>query len=196
MNEKEPSIFSKEVGRQSLEDFLDEFDKETDRAAVVLGAARLDNILYRLLKKALLPSANNRDELLEGEGAPVSTFSARIQLAYRLGLFDAQTAHLLHLIRKIRNDFAHETSSSSLESGPSADRVRELVMPFRNYEQFHNWKDLTLKKHKPMSAGFRTVLAILAFRLEGSIIFTNCLSIAAPRPLIPTKWNEKEEPSS
>lgn len=47
-------------------EFVTEFSGESDRAAVILGAAKLDYLLYQILQKYLIPNASGRDELLEG----------------------------------------------------------------------------------------------------------------------------------
>jgi len=47
--------------------FVDDFARESDRAAVVLGAAKLDLQLYQILQKVLLPNPSATDELLDGD---------------------------------------------------------------------------------------------------------------------------------
>src|SRR5438270_10281747 len=42
----------------------------------------------------------------------------------------SDTSRALHLIRRIRNSFAHEVSGAKLDSGPHRDRIRELAAPF------------------------------------------------------------------
>ena len=111
--EKEVTI--DEHAREAFEKFLDEFKSESDRAAVILGAAKLDILLYQLLTKFLIASPAGTDELFDGD-APLGTFSSKINLAHRLGLIDKDFSRALHLIRKIRNSFAHEISGTTLES--------------------------------------------------------------------------------
>jgi hypothetical protein len=65
--------------------FVDEFKGESDRAAVILGAAKLDLLLYQIIQQYLLPITGSKDELLDGD-SPLGTFSAKILLANRLGL--------------------------------------------------------------------------------------------------------------
>ncbi len=110
--------------------FMEQFQEETDRAAVILGAAKLDSLLYDLLVRVLRPSTSGADDLLDGE-APLSTFSAKIRICYRLNVVDDEFARALHLVRRIRNDFAHETSAKSLNEGGHRDRVKALVAPLR-----------------------------------------------------------------
>ena len=119
----------------SLMAFLGDFLKESDRAAVVVGAAKLDILLRQLLQRFLLPSTGSSDELLDTE-RPLGTFSARIHACYRLGLIDAEMTRALHLVRRIRNEFAHETSAVDLSSGSYADRIRDLISPLKTLEIF------------------------------------------------------------
>lgn len=171
---------------EAFGDFIKEFEQESDRAAVVLGTAKLDSILHQLLQKVLLTCTSSQDELLEGERAPIGTFSARVILAYRLGLIDSQFVHTLHLIRRIRNDFAHETSSS-LETGPNANRIRQLVTPFRDFEVFKKLKGILLKNHDTMSAGFRAVLALTTACLEAAMLDAKSVVYSQPYSLTPLK---------
>src|SRR5438128_2585584 len=87
--------------------FAEDFKSESDRAAVILGAAKLDMMLFQILQARLVSCATGKDELLEGDN-PLSTFSARINVAFRLGLITSELARALHLVRRIRNSFAHE----------------------------------------------------------------------------------------
>jgi DNA-binding MltR family transcriptional regulator len=79
---------------------------ETDRGAVLVGAALLDELLGHLLATAFIddPKASNR--MLEYPGA-CSTFAARADLAYCLGLIGPDVVRDLSCIRKLRNQFAH-----------------------------------------------------------------------------------------
>lgn len=163
--------------------FVEEFKSESDRAAVILGAAKLDVLLYQLLQAALRPCTGKSDELLDGD-SPLATFSARIAMSHRLGLIDDDFCRALHLIRRIRNSFAHELSGISLDSGAHRDRIRELVAPLKKHESF----DYVLEKYfgdKAGSAGeFRTAVALASLRLEGACNDTTP-SPTTPWTLIP-----------
>ena len=47
--------------------FLNDFLKESDRAAVVVGAAKLGILLRQLLQRFLLPATGSSDELIDTE---------------------------------------------------------------------------------------------------------------------------------
>jgi hypothetical protein len=132
-----PAKQSKELSPSAADfvRFAKEFAGESDRAAVIVGAAKLDLLLQQILGAYLLPSATTRDELLEGD-SPLATFSARINACYRLGLISANFVRALHLIRRIRNAFAHESTGVSLDAGAHADRVKELTGMFQQHGAF------------------------------------------------------------
>jgi hypothetical protein len=145
-----------------------EYREETDRATVILSAAKLDHQLYQILTKALRASPTGKDELLDGDRA-LAPFSARIHMAYRLGILSPEFAWALHLIRKIRNSFAHEPSGVSLASGPHADQVRTLVSPMVD-----NWAyQQVLKRFGDEAEGpqaqYRAAVTLLMMRLMGAL---------------------------
>lgn len=176
--------------RKEIEGFIAEFKGESERAAVILGAAKLDALLYQLLAKVLLPSVGNQDELLDGD-SPLSSFSARINLSFRLGLIDAKFARALHLIRKIRNSFAHEVSGASLTTGAHRDRIRELCLPLVENEIFAKTRDQVFGASGP-AADFRMALSITMIRLEAAIHYADEIN-TRPFSLTPRAWAEKVE---
>jgi DNA-binding MltR family transcriptional regulator len=106
--------------------FKREFEKESDRACVILSVAMLDRALETFLKARLVPISSSEDELLEGAYAPISTFNARIELTHRIGLISTQLRRDLHIIRKIRNDFAHNIEGCTFEDPSVRSRIIEL----------------------------------------------------------------------
>jgi DNA-binding MltR family transcriptional regulator len=172
--------------------FLQEFRDESDRAAVILGVARLDYFLYHILQRVFSPCTSRTDELLDGD-SPLSTFSARIEVAYRMGLIDAELTRALHIIRKIRNSFAHESSGISLNSGAHRDRVRELVVGVKQYVDFDTFLTLVKKQQQDTSAEFRTVVALISLRLHGLSELVNATQPNAYTTLIPGGWKKKTD---
>ena len=89
---------------------------ESTRAKVVLAACYIDELLYQLLALALRPVDTVKDPLLDGPQAPLGTFSAKIDLAFRLGLIVQKVQKRIHLVRKIRNEFAHNLDGCTFDS--------------------------------------------------------------------------------
>jgi len=69
--------------------FMSEFMAESDRAAVILGAAKLDLLLYQLLSKFLVASPSSKDELLDGD-SPLGLRDRHIILFFILFNFNIQ----------------------------------------------------------------------------------------------------------
>ena len=104
----------------------DEFTKESDRAAVILSGSLLDNALRQLISVSLVATPTSSDELLDGANAPLSTFSSRINFAFRVGLISRKFCRDLHLIRSIRNIFAHNIHGCSFDESDVKSRILEL----------------------------------------------------------------------
>lgn len=100
----------------SYNNFEELFHNETDRAAAVLAASYLENIVGMSIKSFLVDDPSV-EELFEGYG-PLSSFSARISVAYALGLITKDMRNDLNYIRKIRNHFAHHPSEVSFTLSP------------------------------------------------------------------------------
>jgi hypothetical protein len=107
--------------------FFSEFEKETDRASVILAAIMLEEALTGLLKTRLAPTGSSNDSLFDGATAPIGSFSAKIDLAYRIGLIPASFARELHLVRRVRNDFAHNISNATFDDPSEMQRIDELL---------------------------------------------------------------------
>lgn len=110
----------------SIQFYVDELRKESDRGSIIVAVSLLDDTLSKLIKAKLAPSIENRDELFDDYAAPFSTFSSRIDLAYRLGLLRPQTRATFHLLRKIRNNFAHITGASNFNDDSTKNRIYEI----------------------------------------------------------------------
>jgi len=85
--------------------------EERGRGAVLVGVARVDVALERLLHAGLLPGTGSTDTFFQPD-RPLGSFGARITLAARLGLID-----------RVRNGFAHSTNTASLSEPGYADRL-------------------------------------------------------------------------
>ncbi len=98
--------------------------KESDRAAAVLGAALLDVALGDVFSTRC--GARVIPDMLRANGV-LGSFSNRIRMAYAIGWIADDTQHDLHLVRSIRNEFAHlDDHTLSFETQSIQDRAREL----------------------------------------------------------------------
>lgn len=127
-----------------FEKYIEETQKESDRGSVLVQVSLLDDILTQLIKIRLIPSLDRDDELFEVSYAPFSSFSAKIDLAYRIGIITQSKRRSLHILRKIRNNFAHATDIKGFDSDSTHDRIRELLKINKNITS--TYEDYAIKK--------------------------------------------------
>jgi hypothetical protein len=104
--------------------------QERGRGAVLVGVARVDAALERLLQAVLLPPAGRNDSLFQAD-RPLGSFGARIGLAHRLGLIETPVERALHTLRRVRNAFAHSSDSASLADPAHAGRLAQAYQDGR-----------------------------------------------------------------
>jgi DNA-binding MltR family transcriptional regulator len=123
---------------------------ETDRGAVLMSAAFLDDKLRELIEKRLVQDRKISRRAFDFNG-PLGTFSSRIDLAYLLGIIPKNAQRDLHTIRSIRNQFAHHASPLSYDD--------EKIKPLCEKLVFHGVKSAA----EPDSKFRRSVMGLLSF---------------------------------
>lgn len=108
----------------------EEFKSSTDRATAIVAGAFLDDILGSVLQAFMLIDPGSDTALFANNG-PLSTFSAKITLAYRLGIISEGERSDLETVRKIRNRFAHEVNLNSFSDQSTRDLCRNLETPIQ-----------------------------------------------------------------
>jgi len=104
-----------------------ELEKESNRGCALVAAAYLENEVAALLNQFFVEmSKSARKELFDFNG-PVGTFSAKIKLAYALGLISAEVRNALDLVRGVRNKFAHLQDAVSFEDAVVAQQIDALM---------------------------------------------------------------------
>ena len=105
-----------------------EFDGASDRAAAIVAGAFIDEVLSDLLRTFFVDDTGNDRTIFEGTG-PLATFSSKINIAYGLGLISASEHRIMHTVRSIRNDFAHELAPISFEDQSIKARCKNIEVP-------------------------------------------------------------------
>jgi hypothetical protein len=177
----------------AFDEFVDQFKNESDRAAVILATAKIDYSLFQLISCFLIPNTTKKDELLDpDENGALSSLSARISLCYRLGIIDAEFTRALHLVRKIRNEFAHEVKDAKLDQPPHRDRIRELTKIVSDTELFVDVKERYFLEKSGLIADFFTTLTILTLRLETLFQKIKPLKANIAYPIVPSNYSGKK----
>jgi hypothetical protein len=179
--------------------------EERGRGAVLVGVARVDTALERLLQAVMAPSSEKSDGLFKPE-RPLGSFGAKIALARRLSLIDESLERALNVLRRLRNDFAHSTESASLASPTNKSRLEAV---YREAQVNPLWASLgvALASQTPSSQGeldadlrdyIRFITIVVAF-LEASVrvlqplvpaVTVGLAGIAATQKLQPHKGAE------
>lgn len=109
---------------EKLGPYLEVLNAESARGKVLVSTGFLEEQLKEILVAHFLecPEAG---ELVEGGSAPLATLSARISACYVLGLITKNEHDDLQIIRKIRNDFAHDLHTT-FDTERVVNRCREL----------------------------------------------------------------------
>lgn len=130
--------------------FRTSITEETDRGAVLMSAAYLDDKLKELIERRLVQDRKIVKRAFDFNG-PLGTFSARIDFAYLLGILPKNACRDLHTVRAIRNQFAHHASPLSY--------VDEKVKLLCERLVFHGVKDAA----GPDSKFRRSVMGLLTY---------------------------------
>ena len=107
-----------------------EFYGKSTRAVVILQATMVEGTLANAIE-SVLHSDLSKTKLFDFEG-PLGTFSAKIAIAYALGIFGPKTRHDLDLIRLLRNGFAHCSRPMSFSTTEVAAVCKYLQVPSIN----------------------------------------------------------------
>jgi hypothetical protein len=91
----------------------------------------VDAALERLLQGVLLPSPGSTDTFFQPD-RPLGSFGARITLAARLGLIEPPVEQALQTLRRVRNAFAHSTTTATLTDPGHADRLSQAYAAARS----------------------------------------------------------------
>lgn len=152
------------------------------RPLVIVGASRVDHLLFEMLRVFLLPriaKAKDPDELLEGD-TPLATFSARIKMCRRLGLIDATLYLALERLRTLRNLSAH-----SISFDHSKSPVREHLAELRRH--IANRVSYGLTKERYFNSA-----SLKEFEELQCLLLTLCVLLEAIREkVVPTSGNKR-----
>src|SRR5262249_29036441 len=113
----------------------------------------------------------------------------------RVGRIDVDFARALHIFRRLRNTFAHETAGASFDHGPSRDRIRELAAPAAHLPIFSLLRESYFKTKAGTASEFFTVSALLVARLEAACASVQRLTVKTTM-LIPGHWKKSADDAS
>jgi len=117
---------------ENLNRFLSLVGAQDDRAMVLSLSTFIEDTLGRLLI-AYFRDCKATKELVEGFSAPLGTFGSRTKAAYAFGLVTEEQYKDMEILRKVRNQFAHNWEGVSL----SRNDIQALIGQLSGYTVDH-----------------------------------------------------------
>lgn len=114
----------------SIHDILLDLGRRGQAAFVLLMASNMEALLEELIKTRMPHLSNTLREKLFTNLGPFASFSAKIDVAYAMGLVSANLQQDLHLTRKIRIKFAHPKSPVHFD----VEEVFDLLKRYRDFD--------------------------------------------------------------
>lgn len=110
------------------EKVLAELAEGPDRAVAIVGGSLVEYALFTMLchKLGLVEGSKRAEKLAEDRG-PLATFDLKIRMAEALEIFVEHTSsNDVKLIKKIRNEFAHDMNLSGFEDQKVAKWISSM----------------------------------------------------------------------
>lgn len=148
---------------KALIDFHDLFNLRNgdDRTIAIIGGTFLEMTLEHILF-SFFPDNNKDVEKMMDFNQPMGNFSNKITMAYCLGLIEKVIKEDLNLVRKIRNEFAHDLYAS-FENEKIKSWCKEL-----------KWHKIAITPNPPSEATNRDLFKVgvntLISHLNGCVI--------------------------
>jgi DNA-binding MltR family transcriptional regulator len=112
------------------ERLLKEIEGESDRAAIILAAAMLDDLLlYAIAMKLSFEPTGDEIEHIFRQAGPLGSFSARMEIALYFDVIEDETYKQLDTIREMRNACAHSKHPLDLTDPALAAVAMRLFTP-------------------------------------------------------------------
>lgn len=90
-----------------IQDIIHELENQSDRGAALIAASMADIALRWAMQCRLVDFKDFAEVLFLREGAPLSSFAARIKVARAVGAVGPVVEGHLDAVRRVRNQFAH-----------------------------------------------------------------------------------------
>jgi DNA-binding MltR family transcriptional regulator len=101
--------------------------QRAETSLALTTAALIEDWLEHAIKSHMRELSSTQDRRIFGGYGPLSSFAARIDVAYALSYFDDIIYSDLRAIKEIRNKFAHSKSVLHFNSEPILESIRLLT---------------------------------------------------------------------
>lgn len=110
-----------------LDDLFDKLLSESGRGAVIIGAAAVEEHLEKFIEDILPKDTNKYKKRLLNYPGALSSFSAKIELAFAFRLISEKLYNSLNSLRELRNKAAHNSEHFTLsEHREKLDKIFDI----------------------------------------------------------------------
>ena len=134
-------------GHPALGAAIEQLEKDSDRAVGVVAAAIVEQRLSELILLHLHKTDQKILERIFRVGGPVGSFSAKIDMAFLMGLVSLAFHAEMVIVKNIRNAFAHKLESTTFDT----QKVRDLCFKLNYVEQWVG--DISPEEEEAMRGG-------------------------------------------
>ena len=123
-----PELMATRYEPKDLEAITAQLEHENPRVVIIVGGSLIEYALEELIKSRLREpvTSDDRAKLLSETGI-VGSFEQKILFAYFMKLIGPTARKDFDLLRRMRNEVAHNINPVSFDLPTIADRCRELV---------------------------------------------------------------------
>jgi hypothetical protein len=159
---------------------VEELETQSDRGVAIMGGAFVEERIRQAILHRLRPlSKTMRDRLFNGD-KPLSSFAAKIDLGFALGLYGPATRADLDRVRRVRNIFAHELAPCDFARADIKDLVEKISIPERikwvAEDPHYSYKIID---SIPLEAKSRMILVVKLFM---AYLYSEAVSTIHPNP--------------
>lgn len=114
-----------------MNELQSELEGQSDRAAAIVGVAWVEEELEAAIKSFLQKDEKAWARLFSSSG-PLGTLSSKIDLACLLGMATKVITSDLHILRQVRNDFAHSiTTKDNLPLSFNSQHIQDKCLALK-----------------------------------------------------------------
>ncbi len=162
-----------ELSKQQ-QSILDVLNTETELACVLIGTSYIDQCLSEILREYFIAKSKTVNKILDSRGL-LGTISAKIDLAYSLGLISKPVKCDLDIIIEIRNSFAHSHEKIHFESR----KIKELIDKLE-YLKIQDEEQTLKNSESPKELNYTYILKTPRYRFKTTIaLISSKLVLAA-----------------
>jgi DNA-binding MltR family transcriptional regulator len=163
---------------------------ESDRGCVLLTASRLDEMLEKLHRTYVTSIASPEKKVLESLfslHAPLSSFSAKMKLAFCYGLISKEDFADFEALRKIRNSAAHTTQQFTFGQSETQKTIAGFTSPKRVPQQLGYFR-LSEEEHRVLQDPSKDYVTTKMYLILTGMCLTAVLLDKTLR-IVKSDWN-------